>query len=100
MESISRISSLLETGMYIGFHVSIARLWTQFLVARDLTIEAAQSASAARGFSIKPPRNLPFVQLKKLLDSRNDRDVLEGLRRVISVNLLNPRIESLLTKDL
>ncbi|KAI9880604.1 MAG: AP-3 complex subunit beta [Pleopsidium flavum] len=67
MEPISRISSLLET-------------------ARDLTIEAAQSASAARGFSSRAAtRNVPFIQLKKLLDSRNDREILEGLRKVISM---------------
>ncbi|KAI9883508.1 MAG: Type I transmembrane sorting receptor [Watsoniomyces obsoletus] len=68
MESISRISSLLET-------------------ARDLTLEAAQSASAVRG--LRPGgstnRRLPIPQLKKLLDSRNERDVLDGLRRVISM---------------
>ncbi|KAI9779384.1 MAG: AP-3 complex subunit beta [Peltula sp. TS41687] len=67
MESISRISSMLET-------------------ARDLTIEAAQSASAARGLrSNMAPRPLPLSQLKKLLDSRNDREILEGLRRVIGM---------------
>ncbi|KAI4168587.1 MAG: hypothetical protein LQ348_007462, partial [Seirophora lacunosa] len=66
MESISRISSLLET-------------------ARDLTVEAAQSAGAARSLNPRPPRELPFLQVKKLLDSRNDREILEGLRKVISM---------------
>ncbi|KAL9583022.1 MAG: hypothetical protein Q9212_002949 [Teloschistes hypoglaucus] len=66
MESISRISSMLET-------------------ARELTLEAAQSAGAARSLNPRPPRDLPFLQLKKLLDSRNDRDILEGLRKVISM---------------
>ncbi|KAL8922979.1 MAG: hypothetical protein Q9172_003357 [Xanthocarpia lactea] len=66
MESISRISSMLET-------------------ARDLTLEAAQSAGAARSLNPRPPRDLPFPQVKKLLDSRNDRDILEGLRKVISM---------------
>ncbi|KAL8721331.1 MAG: hypothetical protein Q9181_007733, partial [Wetmoreana brouardii] len=66
MESISRISSMLET-------------------ARDLTLEAAQSAGAARNLNPRPPRELPFLQVKKLLDSRNDREILEGLRKVISM---------------
>ncbi|KAL8702974.1 MAG: hypothetical protein Q9201_003857, partial [Fulgogasparrea decipioides] len=66
MESISRISSMLET-------------------ARDLTLEAAQSAGAARSLNPRPPRELPFLQVKKLLDSRNDREILEGLRKVISM---------------
>ncbi|KAL8900389.1 MAG: hypothetical protein Q9207_005718 [Kuettlingeria erythrocarpa] len=66
MESISRISSMLET-------------------ARDLTLEAAQSAGAARSLNPRPSRDLPFLQVKKLLDSRNDRETLEGLRKVISM---------------
>ncbi|KAI9801751.1 MAG: hypothetical protein M1825_003123 [Sarcosagium campestre] len=65
MESISRISSMLET-------------------ARDLTLEAAQSASSLRTTD-SGPRSMPNVQVKRLLDSRSDRDVLEGLRRVISM---------------
>lgn len=52
-------------------------------IARDLTLEAA-SASALRKTST---RVLPAAQLKKLLDSRNERDVLEGLRRVIAVRM-------------
>jgi hypothetical protein len=51
--------------------------------ARDLTLEAARDASFARKSSNRP---LPPVQLKKLLDSRRDADILDGLRRVISVN--------------
>lgn len=51
--------------------------------ARDLTLEAARDASYARKSSNRP---LPAAQLRKLLDSRHERDVLEGLRRVISVN--------------
>ncbi|PGG97092.1 hypothetical protein GX51_07493 [Blastomyces parvus] len=72
MESISRISSMLET-------------------ARELTIEAAQSASSSRGAfkSNSPYRSSSFAQIKKLLDSRNDRDILDGLRKVIaSVQLM------------
>ncbi|KAI0120369.1 ARM repeat-containing protein [Hypoxylon sp. NC0597] len=62
MESISRISNLLES-------------------ARELTLDAAQAARSSRSTT----RSLPTVQLKKLLDSRNDREVLDGLRRVISM---------------
>ncbi|KAF7513088.1 hypothetical protein GJ744_011354 [Endocarpon pusillum] len=91
MESISRISSMLEN-------------------ARDLTIEAAQSANAGRSSkSGSSSRSIPFTQLQKLLDSRNDRDILEGLRKVVSMiyqgkpclpyfssvvkNVANPNIE-------
>lgn len=59
---------------------------TNALAARGLTIEAAQSAGSARGFkSNGSARNVSSTQIKKLLDSRNDRDVLDGLRKVISV---------------
>ena len=30
-------------------------------------------------------KTLPAAQIKKLLDSRSDREVLDGLRKVISV---------------
>ena len=54
--------------------------------ARELTLEAAQSAGSARTVNSRPlNKDLPFAQTKKLLDSRNDREILEGLRRVISV---------------
>ncbi|KAK0672616.1 putative AP-3 complex subunit beta [Cercophora samala] len=62
MESIARISSLLEN-------------------ARELTLDAASAARGSRSSS-KP---LDRTQVKKLLDSRNDREVLDGLRRVISM---------------
>ncbi|KAK4544455.1 hypothetical protein LTR36_004346 [Oleoguttula mirabilis] len=66
MESISRISSLLET-------------------ARDLTLEAARDAGPR-----KSTRPLPAQQIKKLLDSRTEREVLDGLRRVIAMQYANP----------
>ncbi|CRK16056.1 hypothetical protein BN1708_017456 [Verticillium longisporum] len=62
MESIARISDLLES-------------------ARELTLDAASAARSSRTSSRPLDRN----QIKKLLDSRNDREVLEGLRRVISM---------------
>ena len=48
--------------------------------ARDLTLEAARDAGPR-----KSTRPLPAAQIKKLLDSRNERDVLDGLRRVVAV---------------
>ncbi|KAL4943255.1 hypothetical protein BDV06DRAFT_190341, partial [Aspergillus oleicola] len=67
METISRISSMLET-------------------ARELTLEAAQSAAMSRGTGIgTSSRELGVSHIKKLLDSRNDREVLDGLRRIISL---------------
>ncbi|KAF1937209.1 ARM repeat-containing protein [Clathrospora elynae] len=73
MESISRISSLLET-------------------ARDLTLEAARDASNVRR---APSKELPSGQLKKLLDSRTERDVLEGLRRVVTMSYRQPPSQTL-----
>ncbi|KAL5596734.1 hypothetical protein BROUX41_006574 [Berkeleyomyces rouxiae] len=66
MESIARISSLLES-------------------ARDLTLDAAQSSRLNPRFSRPLDRN----QIKKLLDSRSDRDVLDGLRRVLEMMYRN-----------
>ncbi|KAI1432213.1 ARM repeat-containing protein [Xylaria sp. CBS 124048] len=63
MESISRISDLLES-------------------ARELTLDAAQAARSTR---VTTTRSLPTAQLKKLLDSRNDREILDGLRRVLAM---------------
>jgi AP-3 complex subunit beta len=57
---------------------------TAFDTARDLTVEAAQAVSTSR-LSKSSSKSIPFVKLKALLDSRSDRDILEGLRRVISV---------------
>lgn len=73
MESISRISSLLET-------------------ARDLTLEAARDASSARRSTAK---ELPSGQLKKLLDSRSEREILEGLRRVVTMSYRQPPSQTL-----
>lgn len=50
--------------------------------ARDLTLEAARDAGPR-----KSTRPLPAAQIKKLLDSRTERDVLDGLRRVVAVCL-------------
>ncbi|KAF2829244.1 ARM repeat-containing protein [Ophiobolus disseminans] len=73
MESISRISSLLET-------------------ARDLTLEAANNANNARRST---PKELPSGQLKKLLDSRSEREILEGLRRVVTMSYRQPPSQTL-----
>lgn len=59
---------------------------TQLYAARDLTLEAAQSVHASRtSKSRSSGRAVSFTQLRRLLDSRSDRDVLEGLRKVVSV---------------
>ncbi|KAG6004067.1 hypothetical protein E4U21_001412 [Claviceps maximensis] len=68
MESIARISSLMET-------------------ARELTLDAAQATRNVRSSS----RPLDKNQIRKLLDSRNEREVLEGLRRVISMMYRNQK---------
>ncbi|RSM05500.1 hypothetical protein CEP52_006246 [Fusarium oligoseptatum] len=67
MESIARISSLME------------------LVPRELTLDAAQATRGARTSSRPLDRN----QMRKLLDSRNEREVLEGLRRVMAMMYRN-----------
>lgn len=54
--------------------------------ARELTLEVAQSASTSKGSRSRSTLgNVSFSQLKKLLDSRNDREILDGMRKVISV---------------
>ncbi|KHJ33576.1 putative ap-3 adaptor complex subunit beta [Erysiphe necator] len=62
MEPISRMSSLIES-------------------ARELTLDAAQSARISRSST----KSIPDSQIRKLLDSRNDREILDGLRKVISM---------------
>ncbi len=64
--------------------------WLQYAdptQARDLTVDAAQAMGKALKGGGSSSRNIPFVKLKALLDSRSDRDILDGLRRVISVCL-------------
>ncbi|KAI5363257.1 Putative clathrin/coatomer adaptor, adaptin-like, armadillo-like helical, AP complex subunit beta [Septoria linicola] len=53
--------------------------------ARDLTLEAARDAGPRR--SVKA---LPAAQIKKMLDSRHEREVLDGLRRVVAMQYANP----------
>lgn len=50
-------------------------------IARDLTIDAAQAARSSRSTQ----KSLSTAQIRKLLDSRNEREVLDGLRKVITV---------------
>ncbi|KAK7179869.1 hypothetical protein PSPO01_14131 [Paraphaeosphaeria sporulosa] len=61
--------------------------------ARDLTLEAARDAANARGKT--STKMLPSGQLKKLLDSRSERDVLEGLRRVVTMSYRQPPSQTL-----
>ncbi|KAL9111073.1 MAG: hypothetical protein Q9227_004506 [Pyrenula ochraceoflavens] len=53
--------------------------------ARDLTVEAAHTAAASRSSRSGSSRTIPAAQVKKLLDSRTDREILDGLRRVTSL---------------
>lgn len=53
--------------------------------ARDLTVEAAQAVGMRALKSGSSSKSMPFTKLKNLLDSRSDRDILEGLRKVVSV---------------
>ena len=70
------------------------------LAARDLTIEAAQSVSSSRSFNSRAAnRDVPLAQLKKLLDSRHDREVLDGLRKVVSVCRATLAVCQLLTLE-
>lgn len=66
------------------------RTTTDIQAARDLTVEAAQAVGLARTLkSGSTSRTIPFAKLKALLDSRSDRDIIDGLRRVISMIYLN-----------
>ena len=76
---------MLESGQSSSQSGGILELLTEFSPARELTLEAA-SAGLGRTINSRPSsRDLNFTQVKKLLESRLDREVLEGLRRVISV---------------
>lgn len=58
------------------------------LIARGLTLEAAQSATASSKGSSADYSSSPgqvASSIKKLLESRHDREVLDGMRKVISV---------------
>lgn len=57
-----------------------------FRTARDMTVEAAQAVGLRNLKSGSSSRTMSSVKLKALLDSRSDRDILEGLRRVVSAS--------------
>ncbi|SPN99894.1 related to beta-NAP protein [Cephalotrichum gorgonifer] len=82
MESLSRISTLLESGKLSTAPDQAQRITDGggIDLARELTLDAAQATRNSR--SSKP---LDRHQVKKLLDSRNDREVLDGLRRVLAL---------------
>ena len=68
MDSISRISALIEP-------------------ARDLTLEASAVTSGLRRPTPNPSNsNHSLAQTKKLLESRHEREVLDGLKRLITVS--------------
>lgn len=77
------------------FGINMVEVSFSHCAARDLTLEAAQSTGASRSFGSRAAvRDVPFLQVKKLLDSRHDREILEGLRKVISVSRLKPPVDS------
>ena len=79
------IKSLVDARCEYG-NLPIGASTAKVEVARDLTIDAAQSAGFARNVNSRSGSTIPPIsQIKKLLDSRNDREILEGLRKVISV---------------
>ncbi|CAK1358373.1 unnamed protein product [Cercospora beticola] len=53
--------------------------------ARDLTLEAARDAGPRR-----TTKALPAAQIKKMLDSKHEREVLDGLRKVVAMQYANP----------
>jgi hypothetical protein len=66
--------------------ISLANDSFHVRAARELTLEAAQSAGSGKGLLMNPSsRSLNSAQIKKMLDSRNEREVLDGMRKVISV---------------
>ena len=79
----------IEAILYAGSrYIYIAKFLLHILIrqtARDLTLDAAQAAGSARQ-NLGRSRELSTEQVKKLLSSRFEKEVLEGLRRVISVS--------------
>jgi hypothetical protein len=88
----SRYLGFLACWRVVGFLSISWRLYSRInadpLPARELTLDAAQSARSARS-TRSSTKTLPAAQVKKLLDSRNDREILDGLRKVVSVCLLS-----------
>lgn len=87
------VSSPIRTVSHINF-LSVAN-HPCVRAARELTLEAAQSASSKGSRSSYSSRGLTVSHIKKLLDSRNDREVLDGMRRVISVWTIKPVVPAL-----
>lgn len=67
---------------YVPAEWILPDLVTDQVPARELTLDAAQAARMPPRTSSKP---LDRNQIRKLLDSRNEREVMDGLRRVVSV---------------
>jgi len=60
------------------------------LPARDLTIEAAQVIGLGKTLKAgSSSKTIPFAKLKALLDSRSDRDIIDGLRKVVGMIYMN-----------
>lgn len=68
----------------------VAQMLTNHPIVRDLTVEAAHAVGLARTLKAgSSSRSIPFAKLKALLDSRSDRDIIDGLRRVIGMIYMN-----------
>lgn len=54
--------------------------------ARDLTLDAAREVTVNR----KTTRHVPPAQIKRMLDSRIEREVIDGLRKIIAMQYTSP----------
>lgn len=55
-------------------------------IARDLTLDAAREVTSNR----KTTRHVPPAQIKRMLDSRIEREVIDGLRKIIAMQYTSP----------
>lgn len=82
--------------MFCGVH-HLAETDRTSRTARELTLEAAQSAAINRNSTTDySSKTYSPAHIKKLLDSRHEREVLDGMRRVISVG---PRLSTHLIRN-
>lgn len=83
--SVSPPPSPYQRALEMWYEDTNNTLLTFTSAARELTLDAANAARSSRG-NVNA-KSLPPAQIKKLLDSRHEREVLEGLRKVIFVGL-------------
>ena len=83
--------------IYFSFIGQLIMIVFRIPLARDLTIEAATQASGAgRTYgtrsAVSNPKPVSSREIRKLLSSRHDRDILDGLRKVVAVSYRLPLI--------